>query len=38
MALKSAGNAMAMEDTAAVPTESGTIKFRATIDASFFVK
>jgi len=32
------GNAMAMEDTAAVPTESGTIKFRATIDASFFVK
>lgn len=40
MALKSAGNAMAMEDAAesAVPTEGGTIKFRATVDASFFVK
>ena len=38
MALKSAGNAMAVEDAAAVPTESGTIKFRATVDASFFVK
>ena len=38
MSLKSAGNAMAMEDAAAVPTEEGTIKFRATVDASFFVK
>lgn len=38
MSLKSAGNAMAMEDAAAVPTEGGTIKFRATVDASFFVK
>ncbi len=38
MSLKSAGNAMAMEDSAAVPTEGGTIKFRATVDASFFVK
>lgn len=38
MSLKSAGNAMVMEDTAAVPTEGGTIKFRATVDASFFVK
>lgn len=43
MSLKSATNAMAMEDAAAgadagVPAESGTIKFRATVDASFFVK
>ena len=38
MSLKSAGNAMAMEDAAAVPTEEGTIKFRATVDALFFVK
>ena len=38
MSLKSAGNAMAMEDAAAVPTEEGTIKFRETVDASFFVK
>lgn len=41
LSLKSAGNAMAMEDAVAdsgVPTEGGTIKFRATIDASFFVK
>ena len=38
MSLKSAGNAMAMEDAAAVPTEEGTIKFRATVDASFSVK
>lgn len=41
MSLKSAGNAMAMEDAATdagVPAESGTIKFRATVDASFFVK
>ncbi len=38
MSLKSAGNAMAMEDAAAVPTEGGTMKFRATVDASFFVR
>ncbi len=42
MALKSAGNAMAMEDSmeagSGIPAESGTIKFRATVDASFFVK
>lgn len=40
LALKSAGNAMAAEDSidAGVPTEGGTIKFRATVDASFFVK
>lgn len=40
MSLKSAGNAMAMEDSmdAGVPTEGGTIKFRANVDASFFVK
>lgn len=38
MMLKSAGNAMAMDEAEAVPTEGGTIKFRATVDASFFVK
>jgi len=38
MVMKSAGNAMAMDEAAAVPTEGGTIKFRATVDASFFVK
>lgn len=38
MSLKSAGNAMAMDEAAAVPTEGGTMKFRATVDASFFVK
>ncbi len=38
MSLKSAGNAMAMDEAASVPTEEGTIKFRATVDASFFVK
>lgn len=44
MSLKTASNAMAMEDTisaagdSGIPAESGKIKFRATIDASFFVK
>ncbi len=38
MSLKTAVNAMAMDEAAAVPTESGTIKFRATVDTSFFVK
>ncbi len=39
MSLKSAGNAMEMDEAAGeVPTEGGTIKFRASVDASFFVK